>query len=99
MRISDWSSDVCSSDLGVTSDDEYEPIDFVNDDISFGVRMYVNGEGCSCSLQCHCHDSDFSHLIGQTLSDVLVDDDEVSFSCNAVKIGRASCRERVCKYV
>src|SRR3546814_6964970 len=68
MRISDWSSDVCSSDLfpGV-SNAWTMPIRARIDMLSTGIRTPVGVK-----------------VFGSDL---------------AQKIGRASCRERVCQYV
>src|SRR3546814_2642760 len=82
MRISDWSSDVCSSDL-----DEAD--------------VYIR-----------CRDNDLEHnaivaeflrtleyfngLLFMTTNRINDVDDAILSRC---KIGRASCRERVCQYV
>src|SRR3546814_8195143 len=60
MRISDWSSDVCSSDL---------PFNVIS--------------VCPAPTRCP----------SRTSSVVITP------ACGACKIGRASCRERVCQYV
>src|SRR3546814_1013646 len=62
MRISDWSSDVCSSDLILARPRA----------ICKPARVTMN---------------DWMPIIA------------VAIPCNAQKIGRASCRERVCQYV
>src|SRR3546814_3464202 len=84
MRISDWSSDVCSSDLGrpaafnvamrgiVPSD----PTQISRDGT---VAIYLDGVYLGRS---------------QGLSGDLLDLERIE-----VQIGRASCRERVCQYV
>src|SRR3546814_10373900 len=68
MRISDWSSDVCSSDLcgarhrlKTPAEDRAGPERKTPPEISGGVF--------------------------------------ISAECSLIKIGRASCRERVCQYV
>src|SRR3546814_3293274 len=66
MRISDWSSDVCSSDLLSGFDGEGD-----------GFDMLPSGAG----------------MVGGTTSGMGV------FAGQLGKIGRASCRERVCQYV
>src|SRR3546814_2410798 len=65
MRISDWSSDVCSSDL-----------------------FELEGERCKilAAEVVHPAETVAGATPGVTLDDTL-------------KIGRASCRERVCQYV
>src|SRR3546814_5395367 len=78
MRISDWSSDVCSSDLTVTLPKvfdltawNYFELEVVTSLTSGSINFYFNGQ--------------------------------VLYSTSGVpvksKIGRASCRERVCQYV
>src|SRR3546814_3159601 len=79
MRISDWSSDVCSSDL-------LGPFD----------RRCPLAQACS-----HARPT-LSRL--STISDKIVPqprdgDKEVKLGRQALQIGRASCRERVCQYV
>src|SRR3546814_8937124 len=70
MRISDWSSDVCSSDL-----------DF----------HMINGEVLRNTLPQSCPQLGFERAFSYKTS--------LSQLCNVDKIGRASCRERVCQYV
>src|SRR3546814_3241596 len=79
MRISDWSSDVCSSDLGLC-------------------RSYAaaqRGRAVGNDDYRPQFDPDNDHWPGATRMerhpDAGVGRDD--------KIGRASCRERVCKYV
>src|SRR3546814_3690241 len=88
MRISDWSSDVCSSDLvdlhaqavaareGVVWRDEVH---------RRGAGADRNGNGLTVAQR---HDE-------RSISDRGVDRGGVNDS----EIGRASCRERVCQYV
>src|SRR3546814_1274952 len=83
MRISDWSSDVCSSDLEKISD--ALPIEETDRTIASdkveGTAVYdLDGERLG-----HIH----NFMIDKHSGEVLY----------AVKIGRASCRERVCQYV
>src|SRR3546814_12860605 len=83
MRISDWSSDVCSSDLrdvdarGLELDPE-----LVERGVSRGLSV-VQGDA-NCDLRDY-PDRAFDYAI---LSQPL-----------QTEIGRASCRERVCQYV
>src|SRR3546814_9213864 len=80
MRISDWSSDVCSSDLGGL---ERHFQDFSNEVINSPVMRSLI-------------DTDFEvykNVLPQELHDEI-------WQCQIhKKIGRASCRERVCQYV
>src|SRR3546814_5013461 len=67
MRISDWSSDVCSSDLRIS---EWRA------DIGDAVRA-----------------GDLLAVISEP------EVDQAVLEAQAMQIGRASCRERVCQYV
>src|SRR3546814_9784344 len=97
MRISDWSSDVCSSDLpdvavdevgaGITFEAVAEEPTYPNS--TFAVDPYVGGKA-------------FSLRGGQTVElelpmQGIESISEIAFDIS--KIGRASCRERVCQYV
>src|SRR3546814_5733068 len=88
MRISDWSSDVCSSDL--------ELIEVMGaDHILFG-SDYPHPEGLAepCSYLDHLpaglSDDVIAGIMGGNLATIMK---------VPVQIGRASCRERVCQYV
>src|SRR3546814_8097828 len=80
MRISDWSSDVCSSDLLETAELR---IGQMTPKPLFGLSRlpaHLAGMVASRSLDAQCHSpTPTPPLEG--------------------KIGRASCRERVCQYV
>src|SRR3546814_6068379 len=86
MRISDWSSDVCSSDLGAVTalafktavDDPHRFVHSADVGPHFGLtpRRYQSGE------------VDRSGRISKC-GDALV---------RSLQIGRASCRERVCQF-
>src|SRR3546814_12401620 len=103
MRISDWSSDVCSSDLpgsgwGYTYDGEkingikqtHQPSPWMNDYAAFSLFA----ETGPLKIREDERASWFSHKAEEarpySYKVYLADYDE---------IGRASCRERVCKYV
>src|SRR3546814_1140978 len=86
MRISDWSSDVCSSDLRVGIDAgllklAHNPIGTM---LGAGKYQRVRNLAGRRILAAKDH-------FEQRLLFVLVDQDD--------QIGRASCRERVCQYV
>src|SRR3546814_11936368 len=105
MRISDWSSDVCSSDLTVT-DLDGEPI--------HAVELEAEETRRKCNI---CNAALWTLMRPRTLSG----SDQSSAVLRALKriptigeataqklmkmfgdsfqIGRASCRERVCQYV
>src|SRR3546814_12165120 len=89
MRISDWSSDVCSSALGVTGHDDARRIDAVVGGTGVEVRV------CGAVLPDDLGDG---HLRAEGV--VLHGDHEhASGQAPRDKIGRASCRERGCQYV
>src|SRR3546814_4277522 len=86
MRISDWSSDVCSSDLPS--------------------RASVRTREQRADQQ--YHDADANRSIGKIedqkwapFADMQVQEIDHEAKADAIedKIGRASCRERVCQYV
>src|SRR3546814_14053284 len=101
MRISDWSSDVCSSDLlihGGTSGIGTTAIQLAN---AFGISPIVtcgSDEKCRAALEIGAH-----HAINYRTEDFVerVKEITVGRGVDVVldKIGRASCRERVCQYV
>src|SRR3546814_10043164 len=72
VRISDWSSDVCSSDRG-----------------GIGVREVVEQDAERPAVADDVVQMDGQHMVLAQ---------PVQF-CPEQQIGRASCRERVCKYV
>src|SRR3546814_16302117 len=92
MRISDWSSDVCSSDL--------EDFAYLPETLAMVVRSLGEQWGIGCELKVEDGNCATSALIGRELSFAVRE-----IVANAVrhagatKIGRASCRERVCRYV
>src|SRR3546814_13749190 len=113
MRISDWSSDVCSSDLcdltrraglagaqrrkGLAADLEasFQQPGAGTDRGGTGVpglARRIAGRRPGAALVKYLLDSDViaSELKGQLA---------VVLKLQAMKIGRASCRERVCQYV
>src|SRR3546814_10013608 len=99
MRISDWSSDVCSSDLGV-------PFALGKDrtELVFNVTFDAPREpgGSTAPVQTgRC-----TPPSGETVSFQLNDEEggrapgvRVFAGLRSDQIGRASCRERVCQYV
>src|SRR3546814_11152690 len=122
MRISDWSSDVCSSDLQDFPDGQGS--------VEWAVAWPLYGEG-STSFYCNTiptpdggtHETGlrgaltkgirgFGALVGQQKADGIQAEDifsgaEMMLSVfirdpqfpSQPKLGRASCREKVCQYV
>src|SRR3546814_15486500 len=104
MRISDWSSDVCSSDLETTTEPVVLPARFPN--------LLVNGAG---GIAVGMATNIPPHNLGEVINAccAYIDDPEISidrlmehvpgpdFPTGGIilEIGRASCRERVCQYV
>src|SRR3546814_19371934 len=89
MRISDWSSDVCSSDL-LAADVEFEVavgvgLQLITEQVRLGnvAERFVQARNVGARLRLRA-----PPLHG-----------EVQKARRALEIGRASCRERGCQYV
>src|SRR3546814_3982089 len=88
MRISDWSSDVCSSDL-LTGDVAFDVLEFqlhfagIEGQWPVEVVVAVHGR----------------HFLALGLEETLADAFVPLYCVENAKIGRASCRESVCQYV
>src|SRR3546814_14487315 len=100
MRISDWSSDVCSSDLA--------EIDRLGQAERCAVEIKILGIGAKqhqCRQTCRTDGVAFRHCLRGVANGV----QSISARAHvilkprhfsvAAKIGRASCRERVCQYL
>src|SRR3546814_15284981 len=100
MRISDWSSDVCSSDLAVPTiilRGEYDGIAGFDDLMKFFEKL-PNADKQFTVM------AGISHASFQQKNYMLVYHILASFFAQPDplyrgEIGRASCRERVCQYV
>src|SRR3546814_17204436 len=100
MRISDWSSDVCSSDLVERGRQEVEAIARemlgglglellqFRDDPAIGVRQLDR----LCVIDAAVLAFAAHQYVARCIPDIVA---EIAI---AGEIGRASCRERVCKY-
>src|SRR3546814_2175696 len=90
MRISDWSSDVCSSDLCVRGHDETAGVAGEH-------RLFDRHDRLDPILAKIAENADESgaQLTPRRAKFIPIDQDLVQCS----EIGRASCRERVCQYV
>src|SRR3546814_8715497 len=97
MRISDWSSDVCSSDL--TGNNNIDIFDFGAFAGEFNENYGTANTNCSTAAP-HADISgngvvfveDYTFIVNNFL-------DVSEANCCTGEIGRASCRERVCQYV
>src|SRR3546814_3625614 len=78
MRISDWSSDVCSSDLDVAGT-------WV--DATLGIVRFTVADTTAWPVG------------NPLLLDLTLTSPTGAITTSGTKIGRASCRERVCQYV
>src|SRR3546814_14897238 len=101
MRISDWSSDVCSSDLRLRL--TAEPLGIVKIDasdaqalIQFSAKPNIDPLRIIELVQSRRD----VRLAGQDkLKIEIKQGQQVAARIDAVPIGRASCRERVCQFV
>src|SRR3546814_10178409 len=95
MRISDWSSDVCSSDLAFETAPEIHAIGLGNKnpfDFSFFPTDEKNAIASYGLLEQYLFEPDAAILKSGSFK-------LISERLHLRKIGRASCRERVCQYV
>src|SRR3546814_13409757 len=97
MRISDWSSDVCSSDLedGCFAVNPKGPIDSAEalvDALKTSPEELRFGFAVAAGNQWHVAMAVLAEAIGADIT-------KVRATVFASEIGRASCRERVCQYV
>src|SRR3546814_19759160 len=94
MRISDWSSDVCSSDLLARADDGLRDRDRKGHD--FTKRLAIESPEPVRS-------SDIDEMLAAGLVPMGIVGKsfrrDAELPAHIGKIGRASCRERVCQYV
>src|SRR3546814_14445644 len=99
MRISDWSSDVCSSDLGIFA--AHNAFCRAHD-IDYPLHSWAirGARGKFAWLKAPEKAGNFHAAIEEYLLSLPI----VALACvinrhGYVEIGRASCRERVCQYV
>src|SRR3546814_9799172 len=111
MPISDWSSDVCSSDLPSRAEPGHIPLIFASKQLQCpgSARLAANSQSIKPNPPCHAgarSESDGFEDV-RAASDASVDDQfgsAVQLLRNLLdhvetEIGRASCRERGCQYV
>src|SRR3546814_14801975 len=93
MRISDWSSDVCSSDLYTPHIDTGDYIVIVN-------AEKVKTTGNKLKNKIYYRHTEYPGGIRSTSLEKMLETHPERVLEKAIKeIGRASCRERVCQYV
>src|SRR3546814_16219346 len=105
MRISDWSSDVCSSDLRAT-DDIAGKITAIQQATKGSVFANQSIQQTIVEVQTSAQRiRDAMDAQAQTVTSITAAVEETALAADrmsstiASKIGRASCRERVCQYV
>src|SRR3546814_3571829 len=87
MRISDWSSDVCSSDLSDLPEDLIRSVKLYFEDLVI--------ESLRAKNFSHSAINETAKELGNVNRTLVAE----NFRGYSLKIGRASCRERVCQYV
>src|SRR3546814_11129311 len=101
MRISDWSSDVCSSDLRI-GDDDRRPCG--KDALHLGYRIDIQRNAFDREAQMirkrvSGRDAAAGQMVEDRQSAMDVQATAVEIGGDKPQIGRASCRERVCQDV
>src|SRR3546814_2807847 len=97
MRISDWSSDVCSSDLV----EWYRKHPQIQDE-AVDRPVFITGYGRSgTTILFEILSQDPQFRVARKWEGLFPcpPPEEESYTTDPRKIGRASCRERVCQYV
>src|SRR3546814_12054042 len=110
MRISDWSSDVCSSDLVEVDTLQWNgglvanEVNLKSKDLRTASMIHTGTDqrfaqqtAATEALRGRVGDIDQYNIKGTT--NVNFDTGQAVLSEQAKEIGRASCRERVCQYV
>src|SRR3546814_8661916 len=101
MRISDWSSDVCSSDLGLGDARQALVQQLRRQVLEVQVDMILVGADAAALADLHGHGAADHVAAGEILGGGRVALHEaLALGVGEIaEIGRASCRERVCPYV
>src|SRR3546814_12972278 len=100
MRISDWSSDVCSSDLLVTTcyGERKGQAPRIHD-LADPINTIVACGGRQALIQAGVIHQDIRGANSEPGSNASLSHAKRASIVAAHKIGRASCRDRVCRYV
>src|SRR3546814_11923820 len=99
MRMSDWSSDVCSSDLREGQEDQLGALGLALNMIVLWNTSYIEAALNQPRADgFEVRDEDVARL-SPLLHEHINMLGRYSFSVPDAEIGRASCRERVCQYV
>src|SRR3546814_12762450 len=111
MRISDWSSDVCSSDLpalvdeatakAVAASEASGVVGWFDDKASLDTALATLADNVYGVVADETHDDRRYRyrVTDHAIVNGWLDDEGVRLTGNDLKIGSTSCRERVCKYV
>src|SRR3546814_4768010 len=96
-RISDWSSDVCSSDLAIEQEARRQ-IQVLEEGVTIvqETRLFDGMKGTSRSMRSKEEAHDYRYFPDPDLLPLELD---AAWVEEIKEIGRASCRERVCQYV
>src|SRR3546814_15670059 len=102
MRISDWSSDVCSSDLVI--EEETGPLDDTGEEYADYVQITDDSGSISVEVPSEWADVDGTPITlddGTELQNVSAAPDLAAFfgAWTSPEIGRATCRERLVQRV
>src|SRR3546814_14044070 len=104
MRISDWSSDVCSSDLAVLADVSTQRIPVQRAAVvDFDIAATLFAQHCQGVLRQNAAipqrtlAAGVGAAFGRQLAGSPIG--VIAGGFHGTEIGRASCRERVCQYV
>src|SRR3546814_2711151 len=98
MRISDWSSDVCSSDLVQTADVFSSP-DLTRNTACVKISVFADWQKINAPNNGFYKNGLFGSNDLEPVVFAKHPVVEQAVKCLSEQIGRASCRERVCQYV
>src|SRR3546814_18847341 len=102
MRISDWSSDVCSSDLGGGVERPADAVDHLAGAVLGGIDLpqLLDADAEGLGIDAFAQGEALEQRLGEGAAAALGEEGEPPVQLDPRgEIGRASCRERVCQYV